>query len=386
MNVVFVSNYFNHHQMPFSDCMFELTSGEYRFVQMEEMAAEREKMGWSMAALPSYVTRYSEDENGVNNLILNADVVICSNGYESLMKERFKRNRLVFIYGERLYKTDINRLKLLKHAVINYLNFGGYRNCYCLCSSAYASYDWSRSRAFLNKCFKWGYFTKSITYSTKTNLMSKKNKDTVAILFVARQIELKHPELPVRVLKKLCDEGIEAELTMIGDGPLTDEIKKNVSSLGLNGRVTIIPSVLPTEVRKYMEAADIFLFTSDKNEGWGAVMNESMNSGCAVVASSAIGSVPYLINNGINGFIYEDGIFNDLYEKTKKLAVDKELRKKLGTSAYETIINEWSEYVAAERFIKLSSSIINRNTTNIYQSGPCSIAQIIKDGWFRQDD
>lgn len=48
-----------------------------------------------------------------------------------------------------------------------------------------------------------------------------------------------------------------------------------------------------SEVRSYMEKADIYLFTSDFNEGWGAVLNESMNSGCAVVASHAIGSVPF---------------------------------------------------------------------------------------------
>ena len=34
-----------------------------------------------------------------------------------------------------------------------------------------------------------------------------------------------------------------------------------------------------------MEKADIFLFTSDRREGWGAVANEAMNSACALVVS-----------------------------------------------------------------------------------------------------
>ena len=35
-----------------------------------------------------------------------------------------------------------------------------------------------------------------------------------------------------------------------------------------------------------MEQADIYLFTSDRNEGWGAVANEAMNSACAMVADA----------------------------------------------------------------------------------------------------
>ena len=70
--------------------------------------------------------------------------------------------------------------------------------------------------------------------------------------------------------------------------------------------VHMLGAMSPDEVRKHMEQANIFLFTSDRNEGWGAVLNEAMNSGCAVVASHAIGSVPYLIKNGNNGYIYEN--------------------------------------------------------------------------------
>ena len=75
----------------------------------------------------------------------------------------------------------------------------------------------------------------------------------------------------------------------------------------------------PEEVRRHMEKADIYLFTSDFNEGWGAVLNESMNSGCAVVASHAIGSVPFLIKNGENGLIYENGNQLDLEKQVLRL-------------------------------------------------------------------
>ena len=43
---------------------------------------------------------------------------------------------------------------------------------------------------------------------------------------------------------------------------------------------------------------------SGRKEGWGAVVNEAMSSGCAVVADAEAGSVPYLIENSKDGFIY----------------------------------------------------------------------------------
>lgn len=63
--------------------------------------------------------------------------------------------------------------------------------------------------------------------------------------------------------------------------------------MNLNDYVTFTGPVQSDKVRGFMERAGIFLFTSDRQEGWGAVLNESMNSGCAVVASHAIGSVPF---------------------------------------------------------------------------------------------
>ena len=56
-----------------------------------------------------------------------------------------------------------------------------------------------------------------------------------------------------------------------------------------------------------MEKTGIFLFTSDRQEGWGAVLNEAMNSGCAVVASHLIGAVPFLKKKKKNGLVYSSG-------------------------------------------------------------------------------
>ena len=76
-------------------------------------------------------------------------------------------------------------------------------------------------------------------------------------------------------------------------GEMEEQLHNMIRDKSLEDCVEMPGAMKASEVRSYMEKADIYLFTSDFNEGWGAVLNESMNSGCAVVASHAIGSVRF---------------------------------------------------------------------------------------------
>lgn len=197
-----------------------------------------------------------------------------------------------------------------------------------------------------------------------------------SILWVARLIDLKHPELPVLVAKRLKDMGYVFEMNIIGNGVLEDELREMIQHLGLTDCVKMLGAMKPWQVRKYMEQSRIFLFTSDRNEGWGAVLNESMNSGCAVVASNAIGAAPYLIRNGDNGFLYKDGDFEDLFSRTAYLLNDPQAAAQLGKKAYETIICQWNAGNAAERLLLLIEDLQKNKNSCRYSQGPCSKANL----------
>lgn len=383
LKVVFISNFFNHHQKPFSEAMDELTGGNYHFIAMGRMSKERESMGWKMTSFPDYVVNYSECSEKCNDLILDADVVICACGYEKYVEKRLKAKKLVFMCSERWHKAGYNPLKLIKHIPVNFMKYNRFRTCYMLCSSAFTSYDCSRSLTFLNKCYKWGYFPEFIPTNDINTKIATNRSDKANILFVSRLIPLKHPELPLEVTNKLKSEGIPCHLTMIGQGPLKNLLAIYAQENNIEDDVTFIDSVSPEEVREYMDKSQIFLFTSDKNEGWGAVLNEAMNSGCAVVSSSAIGSSSFLINDKINGYIYKDGDFEDLYSKTKELIIDKEKQRNFGINAYNTIAEKWNANEAAQRFISLSTSILSGKDRFLFSDGPCSKASIQKDSWYK---
>ena len=228
---------------------------------------------------------------------------------------------------------------------------------------------------FKNKAFKWGYFTEVKEYPQIDELIEKKKKNS--ILWAGRFISWKHPEKAILLAQRLVRDGYDFEINMIGQGEEFDEVMTQIESLGLGNHVKLLGSMSPEQVRKHMEESEIFTFTSDRNEGWGAVLNESMNSACAVVASNAIGAVPFLLKNGENAFSYKDGDFEDFYTKVKACLDDKKLSAKLGKNAYLTMLNEWTPKIAAERLLDLCKSSIDGIQLVEYENGPCSKAGLI---------
>ena len=153
-----------------------------------------------------------------------------------------------------------------------------------------------------------------------------------------------------------------------------ESLASMIESLNLGELVTLTPQPLSTEeLRAEMESSQIFIFTSDRGEGWGAVLNESMNSACAVVAGDKIGAAPYLIKDGQNGLLFRNKNIQDLTAKVSDLLASPEKISSLGRAAYETIINEWCAEIAAKNFIALKDSI----TAGKNLLGPCSVAPVI---------
>ena len=48
MKITMISNYINHHQIPFSDEMYKRLGDDYCFIQTEPMEEERSNMGWGV--------------------------------------------------------------------------------------------------------------------------------------------------------------------------------------------------------------------------------------------------------------------------------------------------------------------------------------------------
>lgn len=382
MKVLFLSNYYTHHQKPFCNKMFELTNGEFSFVSTEDFSEERRKLGWNEDTDAPFVKYYNSNaKNEILKTIDDCDVLLFGSAPRFLIEKRLKSKKTVFLYSERIYRSGYNYFKWLPRLLTFWNNYGRHSSLYLLSASAYTTADYAMHGTFISKSYKWGYFPETKIYDIDS-LLAKKKKNR--LIWCARFIDLKHPETAVAVAERLKKENYDFTLDLIGTGEREEQIKNSIADKGLSDCVRILGSMQPEQVRKNMENAGIFLFTSDFKEGWGAVLNEAMNSGCAVVASHAVGSVPFLIKHKENGYVYEYGNFEDLYGKVRFLLDNYEEQEKLGKHAYHTIADLWNAEVAGKRFIQLSEEIKKHGRCDLFEDGPCSRAKVIRNNWFKE--
>jgi len=379
--IIYLSNFFNHHQKAVADKLYELSCGEYLFVETGVISEEQRLLGYHGYDVP-YVVRYSlENQTLIDNEIFEAKAVIHGEAPIRLIKKRIKAGKLTFRDDERRYKSIC---KYLKWPIYTY-NSLFFNKCYLLCSSAFCARDYSLSGMRPDKCFKWGYFTETVKYVIDSVLsckFSEKHDGRVKILWACRMIDWKHPEMAILLAKRLHESGFDFCMDIIGRGNMSAQIEQMISTYKLSDIVKMLGAMPPEQVRHNMERADIFISTSDKYEGWGATINEAMNSVCAVVASHAIGSVPFLIEDGVNGLIYRCGDAKDLFDKVTLLIKDKTLRHSLAYQAYKTMTGLWSAESAAISLYKLITALTRGECTPI-EEGPCSRAPLMNDSWYK---
>ena len=385
MNVVMLSNFFNHHQSALSNALWNYPDITYRFIETQQIPQERKKMGYRQNYPQKYVLRtYESKEQEIRcaEQLNRAETVIAGSAPESILRQRIKAGKLLFRYAERPLKHGPELLKYLPRLLKwNYRNPPG-KPIYMLCASAFTAGDYRKFGLFKDHCYKWGYFPETRQYPNSDDLFLNKTK--TRLLWCGRFLEWKHPDDALTVARRLKEAGVSFTLKMIGTGERENCLRQTIQAEGLQDCVELTGPMPPEQVRDYMEKAGIFLFTSDRQEGWGAVLNEAMNSGCAVVASDAIGSVPYLVKDRENGLVYHSGSVDELLEKVIWLLDCPEQQRRLGENACRTITELWNAQVAAERFIQLAQAILDGDPSpELFQEGPCSRAEVIREDWYR---
>ncbi len=374
--IVFISNFLNHHQFPVADAMYRQTNGEYRFIETIETFGWISKSGYpKYDNIPWLVRAWTSPEKlaEAERLVVESDVVM-TNGTDYLhwIKRRLDEGRLTFDVGERWLKRGLLNLlspRLLKFQYYYHRYFYN-KPIYRLNCSGFAAEDMIFMRSFKERMFRWGYFP-AVSGVPIDDILSQRKNRFVRIISIARFIPLKHHEHQIELAVRLKNKGMRFSIDMYGSGPEEKKIAAMISKFGLEDYVRLCGNLPNDKLMEELRAHDIMIFTSDRNEGWGAVVNEAMGNGCTLVVSSAIGAVPYLVKDGENGMVYNDGDINDLTDKAQLLIEDKALSQKLARAAYKTITEDWSAEVAASNFIKLVKGI-NQGNRNIIKEGPCS--------------
>lgn len=372
-SLVIASNFLDHYMLSLSNALKEYFP-EFCFVASEKLEEGYQKLGFSDLNQKDFVVRAYEDKEKAKQIVMDADIVITgSYAYQEHIRSRRKAGKPIIYYSERLFKTDNGFLNFLRYIKYN-LRHGKDINAPLLCVSGYAAGDYNSIGLFKDRTYQFGYFPEVKRYEDIDMMISEKKKDS--LIWVGRLIEWKHPDHALFVAKRLKEEGYSFSMEMIGNGEMKDELHSLIREYRLEENVTMYDSgMAPEEVRKHMEASELYLFTSDRGEGWGVVLNEAMNSACACVASYSAGSTPFLVKDEENGYIYRNEDTEELYRKVKDLFDHEEKKRTMAKNAYRSISEQWNCTVAAERIYAMCDRIMTgKSYSDLYEDGILSRA------------
>jgi glycosyltransferase involved in cell wall biosynthesis len=150
----------------------------------------------------------------------------------------------------------------------------------------------------------------------------------------------------------------KVEFKVYGDGELRDELLAKARTLGLDGENIFAGAFTSREeLTRIMAGTDIFLLSSIL-EGQPLVIVEAMAYGCPII-STAVGGVPELITDGVNGLLCPPENPQCLADKVIMLVEDALLRERLGKAArafYEK--SPFGATAAADHFISVYSEVL----------------------------
>lgn len=379
MTIAFFSNFLNHHQVPVADELYNLTEGNYFFIEIISMPDSFKHGGYSEYNDKPYLIQAWKDQKSQDyafELARTVDVAIMG-GPESLcyLRERLSYGLLTFIYSERLFKKGVINIlspHLLKFLLYYYWGFRT-KSLYLLCASSFASSDFNMLGMFRDKCYKWGYFT-DVQNNVSERSIGIIPSAKIRLMWCARFLKWKHPELAVKLAVRLKRKGVSFILDMYGSGEYLDSTKGLAIKLGVDDCINFKGNFPNVQILKAMDEHDVFLFTSDQHEGWGAVANEAMSRGCVLIGSNKIGSVPYLVKDGVNGLVFESENLDSLEEKTMFLIRHPNDMIKIANNGIMSMKEIWSPSIAAKNFVILANNLISNKQDSTIE-GPCSIAK-----------
>ncbi|MEG0321436.1 MAG: glycosyltransferase, partial [Oscillospiraceae bacterium] len=182
------------------------------------------------------------------------------------------------------------------------------------------------------------------------------DEDSIIVGIAARLNPVKDIPTLVRGFAKAHAQCPQLRLLVAGDGDQLDELQKLAADLGVSNVVCFAGWV--SDVDSFYNAIDINTLTS-LSETFPYSLTEGARAGLPTVASR-VGGVPYLIDHGVNGLLFEAGNAEELGKHLATLAQDATLRAHLGQRLYHRAKTDYSLERTIARQLEIYNIILRR--------------------------
>lgn len=342
MKVAFYLNVVSPHQLPLAREVIRLIGEKnFKYVYAEDFLADRKAMGWNDSDVPKWCVKGNENTPE----LMDADLVYTGIRCPELMAKRAACGKKTAYYSERWFKSipvcgvlfpgwlrmASPRYRKMARQMVAQLNNPLMKYLPC---GPWAAKDLQRIGLKKNQMMPWGYFVEPGMYQEGRVARGER----LRVLWVGRISQLKRVDT---IIKAVNYVGNGIELTIVGDGPDKAKIEKMAG-----GRlIHVLPSQPITRIREIMREHDVYVFSSNGMDGWGAVANEALEEGMYVIGTRETGASAAMLS--------EDALFSSGdYRRLAGLLKNCVEQKRLGLLKGQGI-GPWTAKKAAERLVGL---------------------------------
>jgi glycosyltransferase involved in cell wall biosynthesis len=186
-------------------------------------------------------------------------------------------------------------------------------------------------------------------------------RDAFLVGWVGRMTAVKRTNDVLEAFRRLVDQGVEASLCLIGDGPDREELERRAHALGIVQRCLFVG--YQEDVGSFYEAIDVLLLPS-ANEGTPVSVIEALAAGRPVVATR-VGGVPDVVRDGIDGFLVDAGDVDALASRLAELAADPARRAEMGEAGRSRVLGRYAVDRLVDDVDRLYQALLQSETQSI---------------------
>lgn len=209
------------------------------------------------------------------------------------------------------------------------------------------------------KVHRMGIDTKKFTMSSPRPV----EDNTTSILSVGRLVPKKGIAHGIEAVAKLLKKHPNTMYSIVGDGPLREELEDMIATSGTGDRIKILGWKTQDEVVELMKAAHIFLAPSitderGNQEGLPVVLMEAQALGMPVVSTFHSG-IPELVRDGLSGFLVPEGDVAGMEEKLEYLVENPAIGFAMGREGSKCVSENFDINKLNDRLIEIYESLLD---------------------------
>jgi glycosyltransferase involved in cell wall biosynthesis len=191
------------------------------------------------------------------------------------------------------------------------------------------------------------------------NFFVRKDPVPGRVFFAGWISSRKNPLVIVRAIEIARRMGFDVHARFAGemkDARYVGLVEQEIRLARLENHIQLLGRIAPAAIRKELSEAQVFVLPSYQENAPMAIA-EAMAAGVPVIASRRCG-MPFMIDEGRNGFLVEPDDAITLAEKIVLLLTDRDLNSAFGIHAHREAVKRYHPESVADRTVSYYESIL----------------------------